>query len=80
MAEILDLKSFKVKFGKRVKFLREQKKLTQPALAILLDDMDYQSLGRIENGRVNTSSYLSYRIAKALDVTIEELYDFSETV
>ncbi|RYF98318.1 MAG: XRE family transcriptional regulator, partial [Chitinophagaceae bacterium] len=57
-----ELQDFKVKLGKRIKFLRESKKLTQPELGALVDK-DYQSIGRIENGRINTSAYLIYQIA-----------------
>jgi putative transcriptional regulator len=75
MAE--DLKNFKIKLGKRIKELREKKGFTQPELAALLNK-DYQALGRIENGRINPSSYIVYQIAKALDVPMNELFDFSK--
>jgi putative transcriptional regulator len=75
MAE--DLKNYKIKLGKRIKTLREQKGLTQPELAALLNK-DYQALGRIENGRINPSSYIVYQISKALGVSLNEIFDFSE--
>jgi putative transcriptional regulator len=75
MAE--DLKNYKIKLGKRIKALREKNGLTQPDLAALLNK-DYQALGRIENGRINPSSYIVYQIAEALDVPMNELFDFSK--
>jgi putative transcriptional regulator len=77
MAEANDLKIFKVNLGKRIKNLRKAKNYTQPDLAALLN-IDYQAIGRIENGRVNPSAYLVSQIAQALNVSITEIYDFSE--
>ncbi|MBD1421841.1 helix-turn-helix transcriptional regulator [Sphingobacterium chuzhouense] len=72
-----DLYSFKINLGKRIKALREERGLTQPVLGALIDK-DYQVLGRIENGRVNPSSFLVYQIASALKVTMSEIFDFSK--
>jgi len=69
------LQDFKLKLGKRIKYLRESKKLTQPELGALINK-DYQSIGRIENGRINSSAFLIYQIAQALDVTMDEIFDF----
>lgn len=71
-----DLAEFKTNLGKRIKTLREQRKLTQPELGTLIDK-DYQALGRIENGRVNPSSFIVYQIALALKVSMNEIFDFS---
>ena len=71
-----DLKNFKLNLGKRIKYLRESKKMTQPELGALINK-DYQSIGRIENGRVNPSAYLIFQIAKALDVSMGEVFDFA---
>jgi Predicted transcriptional regulators len=73
-----DLENFKINLGKRIKALREERNLTQPELAALIDK-DYQALGRIENGRVNPSSFIVYEIAKALKVTMNEIFDFDPT-
>lgn len=70
-----DLENFKINLGKRIKALREERDLTQPELGALIDK-DYQVLGRIENGRVNPSSFLVYRIARALKVRMDEVFDF----
>lgn len=72
-----DLTTFKANLGQRVKQLREQANLTQAELGALINK-DYQVLGRIENGRVNPSSFLVYQIALALEVSMDELFDFSK--
>lgn len=72
-----DLTNFKINLGKRIKELREERKLTQPELGALIDK-DYQVLGRIENGRVNPSSFLIYQIAMALKVSMSDIFDFSK--
>ena len=71
------LEHFKINLGKRIKHVREERKLTQPELGALINK-DYQALGRIENGRVNPSSYIVYQIAQALNVSMDELFDFSK--
>lgn len=71
------LTNFKINLGKRIKELREERKLTQPQLGALINK-DYQVLGRIENGRVNPSSFLVYQIAMALNVSIGDIFDFSK--
>lgn len=72
-----DLESFKIKLGKRIKALRDQKKYTQLELGALIDK-DYQAISRIEKGRVNPSAYVVKQIAKALSVSMNEIYDFSQ--
>lgn len=72
-----ELKKFKIKLGKRIKYLREREGLTQPGLGALLNK-DYQSIGRIENGRVNPSAFVICQIADALNVSFNEIFDFSE--
>jgi len=72
-----ELEDFKINLGKRIKALREERKLTQPELGALIDK-DYQVLGRIENGRVNPSSFIVYQIALALEVQMNEIFDFSK--
>jgi putative transcriptional regulator len=70
-----DLEIFKKKLGKRVAQFREDKALTQAQLAALINK-DFQSISRIENGRVNASGYLLQQIANALEVSMNDLFDF----
>jgi transcriptional regulator with XRE-family HTH domain len=62
-----------VKFGKRVKLLRNQKKWSQEKLA-LKADIDRTYLPGIESGARNVSLKIIDKIAKALNVEIFELF------
>jgi putative transcriptional regulator len=72
MADNLEL--FKKKLGKRIAKLRENKGFTQAQLAALINK-DFQSISRIENGRVNASGYILKQIADALNISMNELFD-----
>ena len=63
-------------FGKRIKELRKQKKLTQEQLGELVG-IDYKQIGNIETGTYFTTMPTLEKIAKALDVEIEELFNFN---
>ena len=67
---------FRKLLGARIQEIRDDKKLTQPELAAKIGFKDYQTLGRIENGRVTTSVYTVYLIAQELEVEIQELFNF----
>ena len=67
---------FRKQLGARIQQLRQAKGFTQPDLAALIGFKDYQTLARIENGRVTTSVYNIYIIALALEKNIEDLFDF----
>lgn len=69
-----DLNQFKLLLGKRIKFLRERRALTQPELGALVN-VDFQSISRIENGKTNPSAYLVKQIADALQVDMNEIYN-----
>ena len=64
---------FVKKVGVRIRNKREEKKLTLETLASQAG-IDYSQLSRIENGRINTSIYSAYNIAKALGISITELF------
>ena len=60
--------------GKRIQELREKQGLTQLDLAAKIEgDFDTTNVSRIESGRTNPTLYTLYRIAKALEVDINEL-------
>lgn len=59
--------------GKNIKKIRQKRKLTQDKLARLAD-VSYTSLTKIETGVIKRPSVqVVAKIAKALNVTIEEL-------
>lgn len=64
---------FLKEIGNKVRELRLAKGLTQMDLAFKCNDKDYSQINRVELGKVNFSvSYLSL-IAKALEVTPNDL-------
>lgn len=73
MADDIDV--FKKSLGKRIATLREERGFSQTYLASLIDK-DFQSLSRIENGRVNASGYILKQIAKALGTDMNDLFNF----
>jgi len=59
--------------GKNIKKIREKRKLTQDKLARLAD-VPYTSLTKIETGVIKRPSVqVVVKIARALNITIEEL-------
>ncbi len=62
------------KLGERIEVLRKKKKLTQEELAEKAD-LHRAYFWDIENGR-NISIKTAYKIARALDVSLSELFDF----
>lgn len=68
---------FKSKLGRRIAFLRDLKKLTQSELGGLINK-DFQSISRIENGKVNLSAFTLKQIADGLEVSMNEIFDFKE--
>jgi len=73
----VELKEFKLALGRKVAMLRKRNGMTQPELGALLGK-DFQNISRIENGKVNISAHSMYEIANALQVSVNELLDFSK--
>lgn len=63
---------FRKNLGFNICTERRRKDLTQETLAEIVD-VSTKHLTKIENGKVTTNIYLVDKIAKALDVTIDEL-------
>lgn len=68
-----DVELFKKTLGKRVARLRKEKGYTQAELSALINK-DFQSISRIENGKINPSAYLILQIANALEVEVGEFF------
>ena len=62
-------------FSKNLKFLREQKKLSQNKLAEILD-ISREHLGGIETNLKHPSFELFFKIAEALDIKEKDLFEF----
>lgn len=64
----------KVKFGNKIKELRKVKGLSQERLANMAE-IDRTYLPTIEKGERNVSIEVVEKLAKALNVTIKDLFD-----
>lgn len=73
-----DVKVFRQNLGKRILQLRLAKKLEQTELAAILDGKDKQFINRYEKQGANPTAYILVNLAKALEVSVEELLDFSK--
>ena len=67
-------KKYLQKFGKRLKFLRLDKELTQLELAEILD-MSPNFIGMIERGERNTTVENVFKIARALNIKPSNLFE-----
>ncbi|WP_454802852.1 helix-turn-helix domain-containing protein [Mucilaginibacter phyllosphaerae] len=74
---VLDLELFKTNLGEHIAQLREKEGLTQAQLGALIDK-DYQSISRIERGKVNVSGFTLVQIAEVLNVSMDKLFDFKK--
>ena len=63
------------RFGQRVKKLREQRKMSQLALAQKAT-LDLTTINEIENGNRDPMLKTIWRIANALEVKLTQLFDF----
>lgn len=61
-------------FGRRVRELRQQKNISQEALAHLAD-LDRTYMNSLENGRRNVSIQTIEKVLKALEVSFMEFFD-----
>ena len=67
----------KYKFESKIHVYRATKRMTQQELADLVG-VSRQTIMQLERNRYNPSMMLAYSISKVFDVTIEDLFDFSE--
>ncbi|MFY9114475.1 MAG: helix-turn-helix transcriptional regulator [Dethiobacteria bacterium] len=67
----------KVVIRSRIKELRARYDLTQEQLANIVD-VRRETIGYIENNKYNLSLILAYKISRALNSTIEEVFTFEE--
>ncbi|MDF2819859.1 MAG: helix-turn-helix transcriptional regulator [Clostridiales bacterium] len=61
----------------KIKELRKQYKLSQEELALAVGTTR-QTITSIECGKYTSSLVLAYKIAKYFNLSIEEVFDFSE--
>ena len=71
----MDIEILYKKLGKKIKFLREERHLTQEKLAEKANiSLDY--LGKIEVNINHPGLITIFKIAKALDVKVKDLFEF----
>ena len=71
-------KEFKMLLAQRIKQLRTKLKLTQAELAIKIGYKDKQVVNNYEINGANPTAFNLILLAEALEVTIDELVDFSK--
>lgn len=69
--------NIKEKFGQKVKQLREQKGFSMEYLANI-SDIDRTYISDIEKGKRNVSLLIIEKLSLALQVTIQELFNYGE--
>lgn len=67
--------SFKVKFGEKIKELRQKEKITQEELSFR-SGVSRSHIGMIEKGLRDVSLNCIYKLSRALKVPIYEIFDF----
>jgi len=75
--EMLTIAEFKEKLALKIKKRRKELGLTQLALATKIGFKDKQIVNNYEINGANPTAYNMILIAKALDLTVDELLDFS---
>ena len=77
LAFVINLKNKKLilSFGKHIRKLREERDYSMRYLADLAD-VNYTQIAKIETGKINTTISTAYALAKALDITLEQLFKF----
>jgi len=71
------VKDLKENFGNKVKALREQKDYSIEYLANIAN-IDRTYISDIEKGKRNVSLLIIEKLAKALEVNIQELFNYGE--
>ena len=66
---------FQKKFGERIRFLRKERGLTQEELSFEID-ADNSYIANIENAHRDIPLSRVYKIAKVLNVSLSELFNF----
>jgi transcriptional regulator with XRE-family HTH domain len=69
------LEAINRQLGLRIKFLREQNKLSQTDLCYEAD-IDISTLSRLERGVLNVTLSILCKIAYTLNVEVKDLFDF----
>jgi transcriptional regulator with XRE-family HTH domain len=77
--EDLTLNEFKALLSKKIRMRRKQLNLTQSDLAEKLGNKDKQTVNRYELDGANPTIFNFIKLADALELTLDELLDFSDS-
>lgn len=69
--------NIKEKFGAKIKALREQKQISIEHLANI-SNVDRNYISDIEKGKRNVSIEIIEKLAKGLEINIQELFSYEE--
>lgn len=69
-----DKKKLQEAIGKKIKLIRESKKIAQQDLAAKCN-FEKSNMARLEAGKTNPTIYTLYKIAESLDVTLTDIVD-----
>ena len=72
--EVMDKQKFNTKFGEFVKSKREALGMSQSDIAAKMN-IDYQSISRLERGKVAPTLYWCYGLAEALEIPLPKLLE-----
>lgn len=64
------------RLGRKIAYLRKDKDYSQMKFAEIVD-MNFNYIGQIERGEANVTIKTLINIANALEVKVEDLFDFS---
>lgn len=73
----MNKKSFQIAIGKRIRQLREEKKISQAELAALCN-FEKSNMSRLESGNTNPTAFTLYTISQKLNIDVKELLDFKD--
>lgn len=74
----MDKKDFQIAIGKRIKQLREDRKVSQVELAALCN-FEKSNMSRLEAGNTNPTAFTLFIIAQKLDIEVFEILNFNDS-
>ncbi|MBD3637187.1 MAG: helix-turn-helix transcriptional regulator [Crocinitomicaceae bacterium] len=77
MSKLLSKSELSSRIGSRIKQLRDLKGISQAELGRLCEK-DRQHIELIENNKVSANIYTLYLISRALEINLDELFDFEQ--
>ena len=71
------ISSLTKKFGKKIKLLRFKREISQEQFSEI-SGISRSVMGKIERGEISTTLASIEKIANAFNITLQELFDFSD--